>query len=197
MPRWLERSLFVVAVCLPAVPWGIFDPGFAFFAAPIWVVLAAVVGAPVWIVLWMVRCPARVRSAILLLLSLGYSVHLSCGLHYTYTAPGRFERLLMEPIPQSVRFITAYGHLAMAGGEETVVFTLAPDDFEKVVRTCGFEELQPDAWKEDGLVLRCIPGAQEHGVEPGHVYARGEMGNRLLLIATPEKTRAYLYHSRM
>jgi hypothetical protein len=195
--RRLELSLFVVAICLPTFPWCIFDPGFAFFAAPIWLGMAALAGGAIWVVLWLVRCPARVRAAILLSLSLGYSVHLGCGLHHTYTAPGRFERLLMDPIPQSVRFIATYGHLAMAGGEEVVVFTLDPDDFERIVRTCEFEELPPDKWKEDSFVPYCIQDAQGHGVEPGHVYWKGEMGDRRFLIANPEKTKAYLHRLRM
>ena len=197
MPRWLEPSLSAVAICLPAAMWCIFDPGFAVFAAPIWLALAALGGAAVWVVLWMVRCPARVRPVILLSLSLGYSVDLGCDLHHGYTAAGRFERLLMNPIPQSVRFITAYGRLAMAGGEEVVVFTLDPDDFERIVRTCEFEKLRPDVWKEDSPVSRCVLDAQRHGIEPGHVYRKGEMGDQLWLVANPEKTKAYLHRDKM
>jgi hypothetical protein len=197
LPGYLVFLVLAVAICLPAVTYGLFDPGFVFFAAPFLLAATGVGSAVVWFVLRLFRCPARVRCGILLFLSLAGSACIGVDLHHTYTAAGRFERLLMAPIPQSVQFIDTRGCVSMAGGYEVVVFSVDPADFDRIVLTCKFEECPKHLWRWGGLEKGVLSDAQKYGISPGLAYKKGELGDFLLLLADPQRTRAYLYRDRM
>ncbi|MDD5704343.1 MAG: hypothetical protein PHR35_00340 [Kiritimatiellae bacterium] len=197
MKTKFKKLLILIALCcVPGAVYSLFDPGFAFFAAPVFFIQAAVCTLVLWFLLKVCRCPEWVRYALIVIGITAWSIHLGVSTHYTYTGAGRFERLLLDPIPESVKIIDDHGYVAMAGGYEIIVFSIDPLDFNKVLANREFKPYEIDPKRTDSLEQKIIDQARGYDIEPVHIYKTGD-DSFLLLIANETQNKVFLYRFRL
>lgn len=195
----INAVLILFAVFLPAIVYHYFDPGFSFFVAPILIAEAGVCALIAWLIFKLLRFPYWLRHSLLITASLIFSYPIGKDLHHTYTAEGRFERLLLNPVPDSVRFIDSGGHVAMAGGEEWITFTIKQSDFHRILRAGSFKEFDPSSRAADSLENGLIRHAKKIGIDPVDAYKSGgeDGGSFLFLVTNEDKSKALLYRFRL
>ena len=115
---------------------------------------------------------------------------------YGNTAKGRFERLLLDPVPASVKFIDSHGCVSMAGGSEVIVFSIAPHDLDVVLLAGGFKPYGINTASVYSLEHQIALQARACGVEPVHAYKAGD-ASFLLLLTDAARTKAFLYRFRL
>jgi len=196
------RKAFVIgflASIAPAAVYSVFDPGFSIFVAPFIYLFTCFCSLVLWFLLKLCKCPERFRDIIVVLSLVLFSVYIGISVHHTYTAAGRFERLLTDPIPKSVRFIDSEGQVGMAGGYEIIVFSISPFDLDNLLQAQNFKpyDLQLD---DNPLDKQAVLRARSYKIDPDFTYKSGEEsgeGSFLMLLANKSKDKVFLYRCRM
>ena len=193
-----KSSLVVVAAsAAPAVVCVLLDPGFGFFLAPFLLLLTCVCALAAWFLLKLFRLPERARFFLVLGGIALWSVYIGYTEIHSNTAAGRFERLLVEPIPKSVRFLDSEGAIGMAGGHEIIVFAISPADLNAILKAKKFKPHELDSSRDQSYQRRLVAFAKRHQMEPFTAYRVGEEYDFLIMLTNTNRDKALLYRDRL
>ena len=197
MNRSSKSCLFITAAsAAPAAVCSFFDPGFPFVIAPTLFLFTCICSLVAWFLLKWFRCPERTRFILVTVGIALWTIYTGIATHHTYTAAGRFERLLVEPVPKSVRFIDSKGAVGMAGGYELIVFTISPPDLDAVLKARDFKPYELDLSDQYAFDKRVTSLADGYQIDPVYAYKTGDEGNFLILLTNKTKDKALLYRFR-
>ena len=181
----------------PALPVLLLDPGFGLFVAPVCWGIMAVLCAALWFLLALFRCPKNARLLVILAGCVVLTVWFGFWAWHAQTAEGRLERLLVHPLPESVKPLHAESAIGMAGGYEVIAFSVAPSDLDDLISSCGFVAISYPP-RDPGFERNRINAAlKKIQIEPESAYRSGNDMDERFLIVNAARDRAILFRSRM